>query len=242
MMQACLTHAREVQQKSIIGLDATPDGKQGYEALGFKDSFTIWRSVISTRPKNDQFSTDKTAPFDLEMVVSYLKRKDYTERIQIIERLEKLPVAKNSMLLRNGEVQGFVMSRPGRLKPFIGPLIADNPENAKVLLMDLLHYWSKAGHEEVLMDIPDVHLNTGVLFVKMQEPANVGLQQIPVLPVRSFMRMYQLISANEADVSNLDHSIRERATKGYQLSLDFMNKERSKIAPMMFGTAGPEWS
>lgn len=242
MMLACLSNARKVQQKSIIGLDATPEGKQVYEALGFKDSFAIRRSVISTHLKKDQLSANAPTPFDLEMVASYLKMKDYSEKIEIIEMLEKLPEAKNIILLRDGKVQGFAMSRPGRLKPFIGPLFADNPETAKMLLMYLLRHWSKTGYEEVLMDIPDLHFSVGAIFEKSQKSASAGLQQIPVQPVRSFMRMYQLISANDKNSIDIDQEVRQHAIQSYMLTLDFMNKERSKIAPVMFGTAGPEWS
>ena len=242
IMHTCLTHARKVQQKSIIGLDATPEGKQVYEALGFKDSFTIWRSVISTHLKKDQLSTNKATPFDLDLIASYLKTKNYTERIQMIAMLEKLPEVKNILFLRNGEVQGFAMSRPGRLKPFIGPLIADNCETAKILLMNLLQHWSKAGYEEVLMDIPDMHIGTNTIFVNKQGKTNAVLKQIPVEPVRSFMRMYQLISANDENTIDLDQVVRRHAIQNYKLTLNFMNKERSEIAPMMFGTAGPEWS
>ena len=48
IMNACLEQARLIQHKSIIGLDATPQGKQVYDSLGFKDSYKIWRSNIST--------------------------------------------------------------------------------------------------------------------------------------------------------------------------------------------------
>jgi GNAT superfamily N-acetyltransferase len=242
IMQSCIKHARIDQGKSIIGLDATPDGKQVYDALGFKDSFTIWRSVISSHLKKDRLSTNTPTPFDLEMVACYLKMKDYSEKVQIIEMLEKVPGAENIILLRDGKVLGFAMSRPGRLKPFIGPLIADTPEIANDLLLEALTYWRKSGYEEVLMDIPDLHFGTGALFVSMKVISNAGLQQIPVHPVRSFMRMYQLISVRESDAFQLDHSSRQHAVKSYQLTLDFMNKEKHKIVPIMFGTAGPEWS
>ncbi len=244
VMHACITHARKVQQKSIIGLDATPEGKQVYDALGFKNSFLIHRSLISTSLNHDIISrATQQFPFDLSQVKDFLEEKEYTERLQIVELLEKLPEAKNIMNIRNGKVQGFVMSRPGRLKPFIGPLIANNPEIAKALLMEMLQYWRNRGFEEVLMDIPDMHIHPDAVFVNMTDLSNSDLQQIPVHPVRSFVRMYQLISKNENDdEAQMDHEVWQDSVRSYQLSLDFMNKERNIIVPMMFGTAGPEWS
>jgi hypothetical protein len=217
-----------------------------YDALGFKNSFIIQRSVISTGLNHDIISrATQQFPFDLSQVKDFLEEKEYTERLQIVELLEKLPEAKNIINIRNGKVQGFAMSRPGRLKPFIGPLIANNPEIAKALLMEMLQYWRNRGFEEVLMDIPDMHIRPDAVFVNMTDLSNSDLQQIPVHPVRSFVRMYQLISKNEEDVDEaqcMDHEVWQHSVSSYQLSLDFMNKERNIIVPMMFGTAGPEWS
>lgn len=242
MMHACLTHARKVNRKSIVGLDATPDGKQVYEAMGFKDAFTIWRSVIATDGRNDQDPT--LIAFDLELVRKFLEKKPYTERFQVLDLLGTLPGSFSLMFRQAGEVLGFVMSRPGRLRPFIGPLIADTPEVARSLLTATLTYWKKAGYNEVFMDIPEQHLVKGSLFERASAGETMSRQKIPVDPVRSFVRMYQLISAYDThDHSDaMEATLKQQAILAHPQSLDFMHKEKHEIVPMMYGTSGPEWS
>jgi len=247
IMHACLVHARIDQNKAIVGLDATPLGKQVYDSLGFKDSFTIWRSFVSTSWKYSQLSIESIVPFELGSIKKYLNKKNYTERTKIIELLGKLPGSKNFMAKSKNGIQGFVMSRPGRLKPFIGPIIADSDEVAKSLLANVLRYWKNSGHESVFIDIPEQHLD-GSIYSKIEESVKSQHQQIPIKPVRSLIRMYQLVSKNE----QLEKHIFTESSKtrlALQKALDcheetavFMRKEVQDIVPIMFGTAGPEWS
>lgn len=250
IMTACLEHARLNQNKSIVGLDATPLGKQVYDSLGFKDSFTIWRSILSTNIKSNDFSKSELKTLNIESVKNYLEEKDYLERMSIIELLSEIKGSKSFMIKAGDKINGFVMSRPGRLKPFIGPLIADSNEVALLLLQKALNYWNGLGYEDVIMDIPEYHLNNSIFFDE-EKPSDATNHKIPVKPVRSFIRMYQLVASEElieksTDSQSLEFSISESALKKaidcYDIAVDFMRKEKRDIVPIMFGTSGPEWS
>ena len=145
------------------------------------------------------------------------------------------------MATSKDQVLGFVMSRPGRLKPYIGPLIANTPEVALSLLFEVLSFWNSSGYESVFIDIPEQHL-TGSIYLNVEGPSNI--QQIPVNPVRSLIRMYQLVTKQELEKSaslKTNLSI-QKAFNHRDESTTFMKKEKNKIVPIMYATSGPEWS
>lgn len=250
IMNACLEHARLVQGKSIIGLDATPLGKQVYHSLGFKDSFTIWRSHISTNIKSTDVLGHGLESLNLESLKVYLGKKDYTERWSIIKLLNEIPGSKSIMARTSDGIKGFIMSRPGRLNPFIGPLIADSHEVALLLMQHMMNYWKELRYEKVFMDIPEYHLKDSI-FIHQEKSSNSIDHQISVKPVRSLIRMYQLVADNElkensSDLQNLKLSTSDLALKKAQdchdVTAAFMKKEKQDVVPIMFGTSGPEWS
>ena len=242
IMHACLAHARLKQNKIIVGLDATPLGKQVYDSLGFKDSCTIWRSIISTNHVNLTTENYDLKPFNFRSAVDYLNEIKYPERNAIIELLSRLPKAKNTMATSKQKVLGFVMSRPGRLMPFIGPLIANSPEVAKSLLTKVLNHWSNRSFEHVFIDIPEHHLN-GSIFTNLKEKMPMNNQQFSVNPVRSLVRMYQLVALEEIEKSESARSnpLMQIAFEHREETAAFMQKEKYEIVPIMYGTSGPEW-
>ena len=242
IMNACLKHARFIQNKSIVGLDATPLGKQVYDSLGFKDSFTIWRSVINS-PCDESYNNNSDhslIPFDLMSAKKYLLRVSYDERINIIKLLASLPQSKNYMVIDGSEIRGIVLSRPGRLKPFIGPLIADSKATAYKLLEKTLNEWNKCGHETVLMDIPEWHFNDSIFYID-EKTSDHSTHQVPIKPIRSFARMYQVVTDSGLMESSND-KVTEKALNSHDETVAFMQKEKDEIVPIIYGTSGPEWS
>lgn len=249
IMNSCLEHARLFQNKSIVGLDATPQGKQVYDSLGFKDSYKIWRSDISTNSEIQSNSDVGLETLEMESVKGYLKRKNNEERFQIVELLGKLPDSKNIMALSHGVITGFVMSRSGRLKPFIGPLIADSNDVAMSLLNSVLKHWKSMGYAHAFIDIPEQHIGQESIFINEGEISNLSNKpQISINPLRSFIRMYQLISESEAEQSLQKSMNKEsenalhKAVEGYGKTMAFMEKERKDIIPSMYAIGGPEMS
>jgi predicted GNAT family N-acyltransferase len=243
MMNTCLSQIRKHQKQTIIGLDATPHGKQVYEALGFKDSFSIWRSVISTRQQESEVSKSQFIPFDDQKVQNYLSEIGYIERQIIVQLLASIPGSFNLMITHNGEISGFALSRPGRLKPFVGPLIAASKEMAHALLMNVLVQWQDRGFGEVFMDIPEYHIGKQNLFFDPDNAGKADKFQIEINPARSFSRMYQMISTNETgDMQFSDPVVMQRSVEAYEQSKAWVEKEKKDIIPKMYGISGPEWS
>ena len=256
IMNSCLEYARLIQNKSIVGLDATPQGKQVYDSLGFKDSYKIWRSDISTDFENDPVSMAKPEPLELERIRKYLNRINNTERYQIVELLESLPGTKNIMVVSGGTVCGFVMSRPGRIKPFIGPLIADSNNIAISLLNHVLKHWKSMGHAHAFIDVPEYHIGERSIFTNEDDQSNSPKKsQFSINPLRSFVRMYQLISESELE-ENLQKSLPRqqagmseetnialnKAIDSYEKTVAYMEKEKQEILPSMYAIGGPEMS
>ncbi len=256
IMNSCLIHARINQNKSIVGLDATEQGKQVYDQLGFKDSYKIWRSDISTNLEIQANQGVALKPLSLESIKSYLQRKNNEERFQIAELLDGLPNSKNIMAVSGGRVSGFVMSRPGRLKPFIGPLIADSDKVALSLLSHVLKHWKTMGFALAFIDIPEYHIGQGSIFIHEDHSSNPSKKpQFYIKKLRSFIRMYQLISESEGD-KNLQKALPRqqagmnkkskialnKAVEGYEKTMTFMEKERREILPSMYAIGGPEMS
>lgn len=247
IMNASLEHARLVQNKSIVGLDATPQGKQVYDSLGFVDSYKIWRSDISTTQEDQSRSGAKLKPFRLDSIKEYLQRKNNTERFQVAELLGGLPDSKNIMAVSDGHVSGFVMSRPGRTKPFIGPIIADSDEVALSLLNSVLKHWKSMEYEHVFIDVPEQHIGQNSIFINEEDCAvSSKKSQISITPLRSFIRMYQLVSGSEESLqksmNETSKKAFEKAKESYQKTLAYMEKEKREILPVMYAIGGPEMS
>ena len=263
IMNSCLEHARIIQKKAIVGLDATPQGKQVYDSLGFKDSYKIWRSDISTDLEYQSVQTVELEHFRLEAIKDYLERKNNTERFQIVELLSNLPDSKNIMAVSDGIVSGFAMSRPGRVKPFIGPIIADSDGIALSLLNRILAYWKSIGYAHAFIDVPEQHIGQELFFIDENETSNASKKpQIFINPIRSFVRMYQLISeseleeilqiylshrppageAGQASMNEASKKALEKAKDSYEKTLAYMEKEKREIVPSMYAIGGPEMS
>ncbi len=247
IMHSCLAHARLNQNKTIIGLDATPQGKQVYDSLGFVDSYKLWRSEIATDLMHPSNSMVEMRLFDLDVVKKYLIRKDNIERFQITTLLANLPNSKNLLAISDGSVTGFIMSRPGRLKPLIGPFIADSNEVAFELLNTALKHWNSLGYSHVFIDVPEYHIGEGSIFSNNErvsfKPENL---KISIRQLRSFVRMYQLISEKEVHKymmnSESEALVLQKVMDGYEKTLAYMEKEKKDIIPNMYAIGGPEMS
>lgn len=247
IMHSCLAHARLNQNKAIIGLDATHQGKQVYDSLGFVDAYKLWRSEIATDLRHPSNSMVEVRPFDKDEIKKYLIRKDNIERLQITSLLANLPNSKNLLAISDGIVAGFIMSRPGRLKPLIGPLIADSNEVAFELLNTVLKHWNLLGYSHVFIDVPEYHIGEGSIFTNDEKVSfKAENLKITIRQLRSFVRMYQLISEEEGHKylmnSESEALALQKAKDGFEKTLAYMEKEKRDIIPNMYAIGGPEMS
>jgi GNAT superfamily N-acetyltransferase len=241
IMQACVKHASHHFKTPVIGLDATPGGKQVYDDLGFRDSFSIWRTLISTDCHNS--AGEFLAPYEAKTVENFLKSIHYTERTSLMQQLSSLPGARNAMYVKDGFSEGFVLSRPGRLHPFVGPLIASSSEVAKALLIKVLQDWKNVGFSHVFMDIPEWHMEKQEVFVDYENHEYIeGERCILVQKKRPFIRMYQTGSGIDVvNMSTVEDKTESSFKERYDKTLAFLDKEMRDILPFMYGICGPEW-
>lgn len=194
LMKRCMNLARLEMKCSVVGLDATETGLQVYKKLGFKPSFMIWRSIISTSTKRGQDSTlDVIQPADIDSCQSFLKKIKLDQKMISLELIYQLFPAGLWMVRAGSEIKGLVMTRPGRLKPFVGPLLADSPAAARMLLGQALNFWKDRGYEDVFLDIPENHFQTASGCVLSDR----------IETSRCLVRMYELGDHMEGEKSAL---------------------------------------
>ncbi|MFH1969485.1 MAG: GNAT family N-acetyltransferase [Verrucomicrobiota bacterium] len=265
MMQACVRYALE-QGKVINGLDATPMGNTVYGAVGYVNSYRLWRSVFQLaefagKPFDRQHVTPMTET-DLPAVIRY-DASAFLEREDILRKLFE-DGAGGCFVYRNdaGAVQGYCYSRPGRLRPCVGPFIADTEEIARHLLTAVSQkLLENKKNETAFLDTPESKFADRGVYVERafdQEKKPSGHRLSATLkPVRDFTRMYQLVHDTEADalvnrfmqaeglhkesprVADFAATM-NRAVNNYTETLAFMTLERESLQQKYWGITGPE--
>jgi len=264
MMQAGVKYAID-NGKIINGLDATPMGNTVYGAVGYVDSYRIWRSVF---PLN-QFASDsfdavhvkKMEKKDLPEVIRY-DASAFIEREDIMKGLfadgaGKCFVFRND----NGDIQGYCYTRPGRIRSFVGPFIADNDEIARGLLVAASQALLASGAADAFIDTPeskfaDKGFYDKAVFDQLKKPSGHRLiKQINC--VRDFCRMYQVVDYKRADALILDFAEKEKLDRkntrvkefaetmyksvmNYTETLAYMEYERNVLQDRFWGITGPE--
>jgi len=122
-------------------LDATPDGRAVYRALGFEDSWGFHRLTRGQRP-----GAPETVPAPAGVTIRALTEQDWrpltaydaaafgAERGGVLEGLRgRLPAAE-LIAERDGRVAGFLLGRDGRMAAQLGPLLAEDDAIACALL------------------------------------------------------------------------------------------------------------
>jgi GNAT superfamily N-acetyltransferase len=265
LMQACVKYALD-SGKIINGLDATPMGNTVYGAVGYVNSYRIWRSIFQPHEFAgrcyDARHVRAMQAGDLAEVIRY-DAAAFLERAAILRGL-LADGAGGCFVYRDdtGAVRGYGLSRPGRLRPFVGPLIADTEAIARELLVAVarhLHAAHPGG--SAFLDTPESKFNDPGVYVERtfeqaKKPSGHRLSAT-LTPVRDFTRMYQLVG--DADVDRLaaqfsqaegleqrSPRVREfretmvKAVANYSITRGFMELERAELQKKFWGITGPE--
>ena len=137
MMQHCVRYAIR-QGKIINGLDATPMGNTVYGAVGYVDSYRIWRCHFSPAEFREAiYDTNRISRIEqseLKELIRYDTAR-YLERGNVIRGLFE-DSKDETYIYRddNGDICGYVFARPGRIRYFVGPFLADDEKVAAGLL------------------------------------------------------------------------------------------------------------
>ncbi|MBN2289029.1 MAG: GNAT family N-acetyltransferase [Candidatus Glassbacteria bacterium] len=264
MMQHCVRYAID-QGKIINGLDATPMGNTVYGAVGYVDSYRIWRSYFSPAEfRNSPHDTDRVSRVsadELEELVRYDTAR-FLERGNIIRGLYA-DSAGEAYLYRddNGDVRGYVLARPGRLRHFVGPFLADSREAAADLLACVCKSLDRQGVREAFIDTPESRFaDPGVydksVFDQEKKPSGHRLIR-EITPVRDFTRMYQAVDERKAEeltanftrVEKLERSsarveaftqTMRASVANYTETMGFLEYEANVLQQYYWGITGPE--
>ncbi len=156
MMQRCIDALLE--RGLTPALDATPDGRQVYLQLGFKDVYTLTRYFAAEprKPGPEPAVPPAIRPMaasDVAAVAAYDRAPFGDDRAFMIEHLRhRLPEAA-FLAEADGRTIGFVVARDGRLSSQIGPLVADDGVTAMALLQRAL----RGIRGPVCLDVGDRH-------------------------------------------------------------------------------------
>lgn len=265
MMQACVKYAID-QGKIINGLDATPMGNTVYGAVGYVNSYRIWRSCYQLAEFAEaQYDADRVKVMtaaDLGPVIRY-DAAAFLERENIMRRLFE-DGEGGCFVYRDdaGVIRGYCYTRPGRQRPFVGPFIADTDEIARDLLTAASQHLARAQAGPTAgIDTPESKFNNPGVYVERefdqkQKPSGHRLIKTITL-LRDFTRMYQLVDEARAErlvrdfekAEGLDSQsprLREfadtmhKSVFNYTETLGFMNLERESLQQKFWGITGPE--
>lgn len=255
VMHKCLKEARSSKPTTVVGLDATPEGLQVYTRLGFMSSFPLWRSRIRT---NTEIEKDRALEIrrieSMEDLEAIFRDFDLQMKEEGLKLVHKLHPEGTWMAKSGGETVGLVMTRPGRLMPLVGPLMANSQSTARSLLKQALMYWQGQGFEEVFVDTPETHFSTASLWEnegkRLKPPAGHVLDP-ELKPERAFIRMYQVITDEVFDrLTEQNTSINKNAgnltalksgREARQATFDYMEQE-VKTLKHLYASGGPELS
>jgi hypothetical protein len=160
-------------------LDATPAGRAVYRPLGFQDAWSFQR-LAAQAPRAD----DSESPAG--NTIHHADDKDWpalkacdaaafgADRGAIIARMAGRLRGTDLFALRHDRCAGMLLGRDGRIASHLGPLIAEDDEIAKALLMHALR--SVPG--PVFVDLAD-----------QKAAVRQWLESRGFAPQRSFMRM-----------------------------------------------------
>jgi GNAT superfamily N-acetyltransferase len=264
MMQYCVDYAIR-NGKIINGLDATPMGNTVYGAVGYVDSYRIWRSVYQL----EQFRGSK---YDSKMV-KQMDKKDLAEVIRydssaFIEREEIMKqLFKDSdggcfaARSKNGDITGYCFTRSGRIRGFAGPFIADDDKTAKALIAAASQFLIKKKYKDAFIDTPEGRFADKGKYIKggfdqKRKPSKHKIIK-NLNPVRDFTRMYQAVDNRKAEALVGEFMAKEKLARNnprvksfeqtmngsvanYTETIAYMEYERKCLQEKFWGITGPE--
>ena len=247
--------------KVINGLDATPMGKSVYSNLGYESSYRILRSEFKTE-EFAQAKPQRPLPISEELLEDVV-RYDASCWLQRGNVLRVLFAHSDGLAFYypgdSGEIVGYGMGRPGRIAPFVGPVVADTKEIAKDLLSAIVLILYKQGYQKAFIDTPEIwyrEKSGDSEREQYQRPSNHCLIK-SAKPVRDLLRMYHVVNEEKAEklvkeYYQLSNSRRgtssiekvsgnlHRAIANYSQTVAFMQHEQQQLQKKIWGTTGPE--
>ncbi len=152
MFAAIIDHAERIGIE-LLALDATDLGRPLYRKFGFVDRRPIRRWIYreATVPPSGphRLISRHIYPEDWPAISTFDQQSVQVDRFMLLRHLAVELGIQARILNRSGWIEGFGFYRRGRYASMIAPLLAQTPEQAALLLDDLL-----AEHQEQAADTP----------------------------------------------------------------------------------------
>lgn len=164
--------------EKVLRLDATDEGAKVYEPFGYKsvDSLSRWyrESTLAKSRTKTSNQIPAISPGDMEAIGKLDSSVFGADRTPVLKWLQKNHTRHNRVLLQSGK-PAYVFGRPGYQAWQIGPLVADNTDQAESLLSDILQsfpgrpfYLDTFNKEEWLQRLKRLGFKKQRDFVRMQ--------------------------------------------------------------------------
>lgn len=173
---------QRLQSCKSIKLDATPEGQLVYKKFEFSDEYLITRMTnlaMNDLPSDDdhEILPETIQIVNITEVIAFDEIVFGAKRARLIESLVKEYPGKSWLLKRNKSITGVVLGREGNKYYHVGPVLASNTTDAKILI-------SKALKERYLQPVV-------VDVLSDKEELIDWLQSIGFIKQRHFIRMYK---------------------------------------------------
>ncbi|MEQ9220505.1 MAG: GNAT family N-acetyltransferase [Cyclobacteriaceae bacterium] len=135
------TMINTLQDCESIKLDATPAGAHVYTKLGFQDEYEIFRMTRAGERNIDEPENSLVREIDVESLDSFfaMDQKVFgTDRSGLLKYLLEQGANVNGCISKNGQVNGFLLTRPGTNFTQLGPIIAESSDASIHLIASAL--------------------------------------------------------------------------------------------------------
>ncbi|OKK03593.1 GCN5 family acetyltransferase [Streptomyces sp. CB03234] len=146
--KAALAHAGD----RTVGLDGVPAQQANYRRSGFALAHRTARYVGAVSPRTPGAGVVPAAEVGLAAIAAYDSGCYPAERPRFLERWLGAPGHRALARVVDGRLAGYGVIRPALEEARVGPLFADSPGDAEVLLDALVDGF---GAERVAVDVPE---------------------------------------------------------------------------------------
>jgi GNAT superfamily N-acetyltransferase len=154
LLEHAIAHLRRCGVPSIK-LDATPAGKRVYVPLGFRDEYELERvEVVAAGGDGDR--AGMIAELDVDAILPLDRAAFGVARAPVLRRLaaDGPGLCWMATTAGTGNVDGYILARPGANAAHVGPWVARSPATAERLLGAVL---DRLAGRRVFMDVPVNH-------------------------------------------------------------------------------------
>ncbi len=134
-----------------VGLDGVPEQQANYRSMGFEPAYQTHRWSGTLSPGNTG-EVRTAGPADTAAILAYDRDLFSASRDAFLSEWLQTPRAVK-LLVRDSQIHGYAVCRPCHEGWKIGPLFADTPKDAVLLLRACA---AEAGGEVLQIDLPEM--------------------------------------------------------------------------------------